>query len=124
MEPFKGRKLDNTKPVQVYRNLHKGSPKYSVRQNGVVVAHTNSVFLKDCQFVVNEKGRQWTLKNKHKTVHAYVKGFLSDRVGRLNVKVAYRPESYGAFFYNTGNMVNFIHEAKFVWLDNKVKAKI
>ena len=57
MIPYKNRKLDNTKPVEVYRNLTRKDYKYSVRQNGLVVAHTNLLYLLDCKFKVNESGR-------------------------------------------------------------------
>jgi hypothetical protein len=122
---YKNRTIDETIPIQVYRNLSKKGYRWSVRQNGLVVAHTNSIYLKDCKFVVNERGRQWVLKNKIKTVHAYVEGIY--QVNRPRVKfvqpVFYNPYAYKSFmifdyfFYGQGRKIN---NARFVWLGDNV----
>lgn len=67
-------KLDYSKPVEVYRNLHKNC--YSVRQGGLVKAHTDDICLKECSFHVNKKGRDRVRKFKRKEVHAWVKGVI------------------------------------------------
>lgn len=66
MIPYKNRELDRTKAVEIYRNLTRKDYKYSVRQNGLVVAHANILYLEDCTFKVNESGRQWTIRNGKK----------------------------------------------------------
>jgi len=67
-------KIDYSKPVEVYRNLHKNC--YSVRQGGLVKAHTDDICLKECSFHVNKKGRDRVRKLKRKEVHAWVKGVI------------------------------------------------
>jgi len=62
------------KPVEVYRNLNKDC--FSVRQGGIVRFYTNSIILKNADFVVREKGRQKVLTEKRKNVHAFIKGYV------------------------------------------------
>ena len=77
--PFKNRKIDGTKDVEVYRNLHMTkSVYYSIRQNGLVVGHARRFVLSSCKFVVREKGRLRTIKEKRKNVHAFVRGRYLD----------------------------------------------
>jgi len=66
--------IDYDKPVEVYRNLHKHC--YSVRQGGLVKAHTDDIVLRECSFHVNKKGRDRVRKYKRKEVHAWVKGWV------------------------------------------------
>ena len=68
--------IDETKPVYVYRNLHKQC--LSVRQDGIVKCHAENVVLMDCEFKVNEKGRDRVREDKQKNVHAGIKGFVVD----------------------------------------------
>lgn len=68
--------IDPSKPVHVYKNLHKGC--FSVRQGGIVKCHAKSVYLENAKFVVSEKGRQRVIKEQRKNVHAYVKGTVAD----------------------------------------------
>jgi hypothetical protein len=42
--------IDITKPVQVYRNLHKPGCQFSVRQGGKVRCYVDSIVLTDCKF--------------------------------------------------------------------------
>jgi hypothetical protein len=86
IEPYKGRKIDPKRRVEAYRNIKikKPGPQvwYSVRQDGLVVGHTNELFLKNVYFVVRESGRQRVLKTGRKNVHAWVLGYL-DRGRRV-----------------------------------------
>ncbi len=68
--------VNESRPVEVYRNLHKKC--LSVRQDGIVVCHTNSIVLKNAKFVVREKGRDRVRAEKKKNVHAFVKGHVRD----------------------------------------------
>jgi len=68
--------IDETKPVYVYRNLHKQC--LSVRQDGIVKCHAENVVLMDCEFKVNEKGRDHVREKQIKQVHAGIKGFVVD----------------------------------------------
>ena len=66
--------IDVSKPVEVYRNLHKKC--WSIRQGGKVKVHTSYLCLKDAKFVVQPAGREKVLREKKKNVHAFVKGYL------------------------------------------------
>lgn len=56
--------------VFIYRNLHKNC--WSVRYDGVVVAHTPAAFVWGGEFSVSEAGNERVRKEKRKNVHAYV----------------------------------------------------
>jgi tyrosine-protein phosphatase YwqE len=65
--------------VDVYFNLHKKL--FSVRSRersdyGKVIMHVKHLWLKNCQFVVRERGRERVLREKKKNVHAFVRGEL------------------------------------------------
>ena len=75
--PYKGRTLDESKPVHVYRNLgNAAKERYSIRQGGLVVGHTDEITLADCKFKVSEAGRNKVLREGRKNVHAFVKGYM------------------------------------------------
>lgn len=73
---YKNRTLCHNLPVKVYRNLHKKC--WSIKQKGLVVAHSDFLYLKNVRMFVNEAGRQLVLRTKKKNVHAYVQGFICD----------------------------------------------
>ena len=68
--------IDKTKPVYVYRNLHKQC--LSVRQDGIVKCHAENVVLMDCEFKVSLAGQKRVRDEKKKNVHAGIKGFVVD----------------------------------------------
>ncbi len=77
INPFRGREVDINKPVYIYRNLRgKDSNKYSIRQEGLVIGHTNHLYLGDVEFKINEKARLKVIKDKRKNVHAFIKGYI------------------------------------------------
>lgn len=100
IESYKGRSVDTKKHVEVYRNLKKPNGRWwSVRQNGLIVGHTESIDLHKCIFHVNEAGRQRVLRTGHKNVHAYVSGMVTlskkarDRWRLYNpIKARYNPK--------------------------------
>ena len=61
-------KIDRSRKVFVYKNLHKNC--WSVRQDGLVKAHAKCLYMWDCLFQVNQKGRERVIKEKQKNVHA------------------------------------------------------
>lgn len=76
---YKGRTVVVGQKVDVYRNLHHGG--FSIRDSKTkqVLAHADSVKMTGgVLFKVNEKGRQKTIEEKRKRVHAYVQGFFVD----------------------------------------------
>lgn len=86
--PYKGRKLDYTKPVMVYRNLNCKGISYSIRQGNLVVAHTDALTLRDVKFVVSKAGQQRVIREKRKNVHAFVKGFVAP-IGVMGTSAVY-----------------------------------
>jgi hypothetical protein len=106
--------IDHNKPVKVYRNLHKRC--WSIKQNGLVKAHSNEINLFKCEFIVNEKNRQKVIKEKRKNVHAFVKGHLWNHFNlhlvNLIKQASYNPYKRGSFFDVEDDLP--LHEAKFV----------
>lgn len=73
--------------VDVYLNLHLSTVDgrvYSIRSRekgsdyGKVVAYSSTISLRDCQFIVSEKGQARVRKEKAKLVHAVIRGTLID----------------------------------------------
>ncbi|WP_262176472.1 hypothetical protein [Cytobacillus firmus] len=93
--PYKGRSLIAGQLVDCYRNLHTDNG-YSIRcaKTGLVLAHCSTVQLKNAKFVVSEAGRQKTVQEKRKRVHAYIRGELvsyNEHVPMGFKKVLYNP---------------------------------
>ena len=90
--------LDKNKKVEVYFNLHKKC--WSIRQAGKPVVHSDFVEIKEPQFVVQQGGNARVRREKRKNVHAFVRGYLTDRVGIFpkNQKlVTYNPFKHTSF---------------------------
>ena len=68
--------VDGSKPVRVYRNLHKNC--VSVKQGGIVRCHAENVTLKDCKFIVSLAGQRRVRDEKKKNVHSFVEGYVFD----------------------------------------------
>ena len=66
--------IDPNKPVRIYKNLHKGC--LSVQQDGIVRCHADNVVVKNATFKVSEAGRQRVIREKKKSVHAFVVGYV------------------------------------------------
>lgn len=102
--PFKGRTIDYSKPIRIYRNLTKKGVWYSIVQKGKTVAHSTAICVKDAVFHVNEKTRQRVIKNKRKEFHAYIEGFYTTSgmgttaaKNDLCVEIKYNPYKYKQF---------------------------
>lgn len=89
--------IDHKKKVFVYKNLHQDC--WSIRQDGLVKAHTTEVNLWDCTFQVNAKGRQKVLDEQRKNVHAGIKGYIDEFDLDLPnpTEVTYNPYKYDSF---------------------------
>ena len=70
-------KLDESKKVFVYKNLHRDC--WSIKQDGLVKAHADNVTLYNVDMKVNQKGRERTIREKRKNVHAGISGYLSSK---------------------------------------------
>lgn len=76
---FKDREIDFYKPVMVYRNLNRKGKVYSIKQNGLVVAHTTCLTMSNCEFKVNQSGKKRALETTQRNVHAYIEGKITLR---------------------------------------------
>lgn len=111
---YKIKEYDENKSVKVYKNLHKNC--WSIKQKNLVVAYADVLYLKDCIFKVNEKGRQRVISEKRKNVHAYVIGKIVDFNVECIKKVTYNPYKY-PFFYDVDDG-NFLYNCEFVKLND------
>jgi len=117
--PYKGRRLDTSKKVRVYRNLNNGT--LSIKQNGHIVGHAQEVTLMNVLFIVSDSGHNRFLREGVKNVHAYVEGYVTVSKKSFNgIRVGYNPSKLNCFFkydtmekitnasiikiYRTGNM--------------------
>lgn len=120
MKPYKNRIIDCNAPVEIYRCLTRKGVIYSVRQFNKVVSHTDNIVLKDCQFVVNESGRQRVIKTQSKNVHAFIKGLIGDiddiQLTFSNI-LCYDPYKTGHFMDSSKNPIN---KAKIVYTQNNL----
>ena len=90
--------VDPSRKIEVYRNLHKKC--WSIRQSGASVIHADFVEIKEPQFVVQQGGNARVRREKRKNVHAFVRGYLTERVGIFpkNQKlVTYNPYKHTSF---------------------------
>lgn len=69
---YKGRVIDPSRKVRIYRNLNNGL--ISIKQGAYVIGHTEEVMLSNVSFLVVESLRQKVLREKRKSVHAYIEG--------------------------------------------------
>jgi hypothetical protein len=76
IKSFKRRKIDYSRPVHVYRNLNRVGKIFSIRQDGLVVGHSEIIYLKNCEFIINKNGQQRARKQQRRNVHAYIIGDL------------------------------------------------
>lgn len=75
--PFKERTVDYDRPVYVYRNLgHVTKERWSILQDGLVVAHADEVLLAEVESVIRPSGRDKYLESGVRNVHAFLKGML------------------------------------------------
>lgn len=70
--------IDKNLPVRVFKNFKHGC--YSIMQRGVVKASARQVRLAGVEFRVREAGRQRSLREKRRNVHAFAVGRLVDYV--------------------------------------------
>ena len=116
--------LDLTKPVNVYRNLHKKC--WSIKQGKYVVAYADNILLKDCKFHVNPNGIDKIRESGRKQVIAWVRGIITDPADFLEFNkkngcniyyrvVKFNPKKHRSFIM--GITQQPIHTASFVDMD-------
>ena len=121
-------KIDIKRKVFVYKNLHKDC--WSIKQDGLVKAHTHDLEMWDCAFYVNAKGRAKVLEEKRKNVHAGVVGILGDDFYKpcwedypedMMIEATYNPYKNDTFVYkDTGEPVGQVGQ---IWLTTTAEGK-
>ena len=91
----------------VYYNLHKKC--YSVREQGLVADHVDSIVLKDCRFNVAPAGQAKVRRTGVKNVHATVSGII-----RFQMEKYF--EEYGDFESITYNPFKYDTFVRLLWL--------
>ena len=96
-------KIDYSKNVFVYKNLHRDC--WSIKQGGLVKAHTDKLRMWDCAFQVNATGRKKVLEEKRKNVHAGINGYIDtqkeDIFGCIFNDLFMKPITYNPYKYET-----------------------
>lgn len=101
---FKNRTIDLEEPIRIFRNLTKKGVWYSIQQNKLTVAHAKRLCIRNCKFVVNQKGRERVVRTKKKEFHAYIEGkYTTSGMGTtaekndLGAIIKYDPFKYKQF---------------------------
>lgn len=115
--PFKGRTIDISKPILVYRNLNKKGKWYSVKQNGLVVAHTTAICVRNVKFIVNNCGKNKAIKEQQRNVHAYIKGEydtsgMGTTAKRNNLAAIIEYSPFNELKFHCKNLISKIFEVK------------
>jgi len=82
--------------VDVYFNVTRKV--FSIRQDGIVIAHRSNLFLTHSKFIVRESGQKRVRETGHKNVHAFVRGMWDQKDYRtfkdllLWRRVSYNPK--------------------------------
>lgn len=104
---YKNRKIDYTKKIYVYRNLNCKSEeeRYSVMQNGLVVAHCDEIYLEEVDFVIRKAGKRLARCSGKRNVHAFIKGFIINKPIKTKffTPIRYNPFNEYGFFSNENN---------------------
>lgn len=104
MKLVKERTIEEGQKVFVYFNLHKKCFSVKDVKTGLVVAHTDSISLYDCEFKVSEAGRQRVLREQRKNVHAGIVGhYIPEGIEGepLKGEATYNPYKYETFVDRT-----------------------
>ena len=114
--PYKKRNLDINNDVYVYRNLVRKGVVYSIKQNGLVVAHAKSIKINNPEFIVNKSGQNRARITKKRNVHAYIKGKISlNKFINLTEKIYYNPFTCDGFILINKNKI--IYKANLAFLN-------
>ena len=99
--------------IRAYFNLHKHLFSVQEKVNGSwkVTRHVNFLVLKDVKFKVSESGRQRVLREKRKSVHAYVYG---EELTEYEIDspwhdiISYDPYKYESFVDKYGGRIDSV----------------
>lgn len=118
MKPFEP-ELPVGKLVRVYRNVHQNCYSVVSVDTGRVIAHADTVRLRDCRFHVNRKGVAKIRETRRKRVVAYVQGYFMGWEGKqeqAQQSVRFSPYENDSFVDAHGSRVD---TSWFVDLDRK-----
>ena len=93
----------------VYYNLHKKC--YSIREQGLVADHVDSIVLKDCRFNVAPAGQAKVRRTGVKNVHATVSGIIRFQMEKYFEEYGdFESITYTPFKYDTFVRLLWIYE--------------
>lgn len=78
IKPYKGRTLNPTEPVEVYRCLNRQGKTFSIRQDGLVIGHSDLLVIRRASFIVSASGKNRCRSSGIRNVHAFVRGFITN----------------------------------------------
>ena len=108
--------MSNTDRIRAYYNLHRKCFSVQDYQTGLVIEHTDKLFVTNAMFVVRKSGNERVKKEGKKNVHAFVNGIRQSKLplsyqGYLWVE--YNP--YTMDFFRYRRIVN--NEPKYLEVD-------
>jgi len=124
--------MSNTDRIRAYYNLHKKCFSVQDYKTGLVIEHTDKLFMTNAMFVVRKSGNERVRKEGKKNVHAFVNGIRHDKPIDTNhcnnYEVKYNPYTMDFFHYKRvmlefnawlpvdrhwiGNVWLFMHDGK------------
>ena len=100
--------LDHGMKVRIYFNLHKHKWSIQTYRKGKgwrIAGHTDRAAVTNAEFKVYEHGRQKTIRDGQKNVHAYVIGNFNNEIVIFPIdemkRVSYNPYKGGSFIKGT-----------------------
>ena len=71
--------MSNTDRIRAYYNLHRKCFSVQDYKTGLVIEHTDKLFMTNAMFVVRKSGNERVKKEGKKNVHAFVNGIRHDK---------------------------------------------
>ena len=95
--------MSNTDRIRAYYNLHKKCFSVQDYKTGLVIEHTDKLFMTNAMFVVRKSGNERVKKEGKKNVHAFVNGIRQPKWQNTdhcnNYEVKYNPYTMDFFHY-------------------------
>jgi len=95
--------MSNTDRIRAYYNLHKKCFSVQDYKTGLVIEHTDKLFVTNAMFVVRKSGNERVKKEGRKNVHAFVNGIRhsnsEDAPLGSSYQVSYNPHTMDYFHY-------------------------
>ena len=94
--------MSNTDRIRAYYNLHRKCFSVQDYQSGLVIEHTDKLFVTNAMFVVRESGNKKVKREGKKNVHAFVNGIRQPKWIKPTMhyqEVSYNPYTMEYFQY-------------------------